>query len=294
LDIVGLNKTIKEQEENLQKLQNEKEKYLTEIETYRKETIQLNLSLKEKDECVQSSSGQNDTYLKIIKTLEGKLDEYDTKITSITNERNLIQKERDSLQISFTELSSQPPKIEYVERERLLSRVVEADFNSNQIRSSYQKRMEHFKGVFGKFREDWKELYQSRESLIGDLKNMMVQCDHYRQVILDLEAKIDLHNKSVGGNEGNLKQSIEVLTRTSLSKKSIDMRSNLDNLMRASVEIEALKSKLMRLEMNKFTGSQALGSITKDLEEIVSSEETVSVKESKIITSDSFLDKGIK
>ena len=150
--------------------------------------------------------------------------------------------------------------------------------------------MEKFKEIFNKIKVDWKELYQSRENLIEELKNLMLQTDHYRQVILDLEEKIDNHNRSVGGSENNLKQSIDQLTRTSLSKKSIDLKSNVDNLLRNSEEVEALKAKLMRMQMNNFTGSQSLGSITRDLEEIVTSEETIRTKETKIVTSDSFLE----
>lgn len=118
----------------------------------------------------------------------------------------------------------------------------------------------------------------------------MLQLDHYRQVILELEGKIDLHNRQVGGNENNLKQNIELLTKTSLAKKSIDMKSNLDSLLKGTEDLEALKTKLKRIEMNKFSGSQGLGSITKDLQNIVSSEETTSIKTSKIITSQSFVE----
>jgi hypothetical protein len=116
----------------------------------------------------------------------------------------------------------------------------------------------------------------------------MLQLDHYRKVILDLEAKIDAHNRSIGGNETTLKQNIDMLTRSSLAKKSIDIKSNVESLLKSSEEMEALKTKVKRIEMNKFTGSQALGSITLELQNIVSSSETTSIKTSKIITSDSF------
>lgn len=118
----------------------------------------------------------------------------------------------------------------------------------------------------------------------------MTQLDHYRAVILDLEAKIDLHNRSVGGSDSNIKQNIELLTRTSLSKKSIELKSNLDNLLKSSEDLEALKTKVKRIEMNKFSGSAALGSIAMDLQNIVSSEETTSIKTSKIITKDYFVE----
>ena len=116
----------------------------------------------------------------------------------------------------------------------------------------------------------------------------MLQLDHYRKVIFDLEAKIDAHNRSIGGNETTLKQNIDMLTRSSLAKKSIDIKSNVESLLKSSEEMEALKTKVKRIEMNKFTGSQALGSITLELQNIVSSSETTSIKTSKIITSDSF------
>jgi hypothetical protein len=116
----------------------------------------------------------------------------------------------------------------------------------------------------------------------------MLQLDHYRSVILDLEAKIDMHNRTVGGNESNIKQNIELLTRSSLAKKSIEIKSNVDNLLKSSEDMEALKTKVKRIEMNKFNGSKCLGSIAMDLQNIVSSEETTSIKTSVIITSDSF------
>jgi hypothetical protein len=116
----------------------------------------------------------------------------------------------------------------------------------------------------------------------------MLQLEHYRQLILELEAKIDAHNRSVGGSEGSMKQNIELVTKTSLSKKSIDVKSNLDYLLKGSADLEALKTRVKRIEMNKFTGSQALGSIALDLQNIVSSQETTSIKTSRIITSESF------
>ena len=62
----------------------------------------------------------------------------------------------------------------------------------------------------------------------------------------------------------------------------------MDNLLKGSADLEALKTKLARMEMNKFSGSKNLGSIATELNNIVSSAETTSVKTSKIITSDSF------
>ena len=121
-----------------------------------------------------------------------------------------------------------------------------------------------------------------------DVKGLMLQLEQYKQVILELEAKIDTHNRSIGGSEGNMRQSIEILTKTSLSKKSIELKSNMDNLLKGSADLEALKTKLARMEMNKFSGSKNLGSIATELNNIVSSAETTSVKTSKIITSDSF------
>ena len=162
------------------------------------------------------------------------------------------------------------------------------------MKAHYVKHIEHLKGVFAKFKEDWSELYKSRGSLIEDVKNLMMQLDVYRQVIIDLEAKVDLHNKSVDGTQINMKQNIDLLTRTSLSKKSIELKSNITNLLKSSEEIEALKTKVKRIEMNKFSGSQVLGSIAIDLQNIVSSEETTSIKESKIITSETFLQNIIK
>ena len=126
-----------------------------------------------------------------------------------------------------------------------------------------------------------------------DVKGLMLQLEQYKQVILELEAKIDTHNRSIGGSEGNMRQSIEILTKTSLSKKSIDVKSNVDSLLKGSADLEALKTRVKRIEMNKFTGSAALGSITMDLQNIVSSQETTSIKTSRIITSDSFKDSVI-
>lgn len=156
------------------------------------------------------------------------------------------------------------------------------------ITSRYESHLSNLKDTFTKFKADWSELYASRTSLIEDVKTLMLQLDYYRGVILDLEGKIEMHNRTVGGNESNLKQNIESLTRTSLAKKSIEIKSNIDNLLRCSEDMETLKTKVKRIEMNKFSGSQCLGSIATDLQNIVTSEETTVVKTSVIITSDSF------
>lgn len=116
----------------------------------------------------------------------------------------------------------------------------------------------------------------------------MLKLENYRKVITELEGLIELHNKSISGGETNVKQNIEVLTRSTLAKKSIEIKSNVDNLLKGSADLEALKTKLKRIEMNKFSGSQALGSIVGELQGIVSSSETTSIKTSRIVTSGSF------
>lgn len=116
----------------------------------------------------------------------------------------------------------------------------------------------------------------------------MLQLEHYKKVVIELEGMIELHNKSIGGSESGLKQNIEFLTRSTLAKKSIEVKGNVENLLKGAADLEALKTKVQRIEMNKFTGSQALGSIAGELQMIVSSSETTSIKTSKIITSESF------
>ena len=134
-----MRRKMKEQEEALTQLRNERERNLLEIERYRIEISgyrndlenyknqisQLNILIKEKEEVVESSSGENENYLRIIESLEEKVKEYENRISIITIENNTYIRERETLQISLKELSSKPPVIEYVERERLLTEVIE-------------------------------------------------------------------------------------------------------------------------------------------------------------------------
>lgn len=108
-------------------------------------------------------------------------------------------------------------------------------------------------------RDEWARLSEAYEELLKDIKNQIAINDGLRAFIFELQMKIENHNNQVINLDHAIKQQIENLARQSLQKKVIEYNPNTEVILKSHNEIEAVKSKLGRIEAQKLTQSNIFG-----------------------------------
>ena len=84
---------------------------------------------------------------------------------------------------------------------------------------------------------------------MGDIKKLITNNERLKALVEELEGRIESHNQQVINNDTNIKQQIEILTRQSLSKKTIDWNSQKEIMDKTANEMQAINNKVKRLEM---------------------------------------------
>ena len=189
-------------------------------------------------------------------------------------------------------VESCPP--EEIETERLLTNVIEIN-NTEMIKTTVKEKYEKYIGTLretiSKFQNEWDTLYDSYHSLLGDIKSLIINNEKLKSMVLDLEGKVESHNKQILSNDGNIKQQIELLTKNTLSKKTIDWMSQKEVMVKTSKEMEAINSKVKRMEMTQFNSSSLLNSVNADMDNFVT-ENNSSNMHSRSINTGNIKDNG--
>ena len=189
-------------------------------------------------------------------------------------------------------VESCPP--EEIETERLLTNVIEIN-NTEMIKTTVKEKYEKYIGTLretiSKFQNEWDTLYDSYHSLLGDIKSLIINNEKLKSMVLDLEGKVESHNKQILSNDGNIKQQIELLTKNTLSKKTIDWMSQKEVMVKTSKEMEAINSKVKRMEMTQFNSSSLLNSVNADMDNFVT-ENNSSNMHSRSISTGNIKDNG--
>jgi glutathione peroxidase-family protein len=159
------------------------------------------------------------------------------------------------------------------------------------IKEKYETYINTLRDTITKFQTEWDTLYESYQNLLGDIKKLIINNERLKALVLELEGRIESHNQQVIGNDISIKQQIEVLTRQSLSKKTIDWNSQKEVINRTGAEMEAINSKVKRMEMKEFSSSSILASVTDDMESFTKANRTTVVTTSTI-TAGEITDQG--
>ena len=114
-------------------------------------------------------------------------------------------------------------------------------------------------------RKEYLILSNFYESLLADFKININANERLRQLVIDLENKIESHNKSVIGIDISIKQHIEQLTRQSLAKKNIDYRSNKDVVKKMKSDHELIISKIENYTKQNLSFSELLPKYSLDI-----------------------------
>jgi hypothetical protein len=162
------------------------------------------------------------------------------------------------------------------------------------IREKYERYIGTLKDTISKFQLEWDTLYESYHLLLADIKKLIIDNEKLKSLVLDLEEKIDTHNKTTLSSDTTIRQQIELLTRHTLSKKTIDWMSQKEVLVRSAGEMEALNTKVRRLEMKEYNSSSLLNSVAVDMENFVNEGRSVSVSTTRTITCQDIIDNGVR
>ena len=118
---------------------------------------------------------------------------------------------------------------------------------------------------------------------MGDIKKLITNNERLKALVEELEGRIESHNQQVINNDTNIKQQIEILTRQSLSKKTIDWNSQKEIMDKTANEMQAINNKVKRLEMKEFNSSSLLNSVTEDMDQFTMENRTVIQTKSTIL-----------
>jgi chromosome segregation ATPase len=120
--------TIRLLEERINNYENETSRYKNEISELQKKIIIYNTQITqiniENEKKLIELTGQIEKVKTEYSTI---IRSYEEKVTILIREKSVVEKEREGLIISFNEVRNLPPQIQYVERERLLSQIVEVN-----------------------------------------------------------------------------------------------------------------------------------------------------------------------
>lgn len=118
-------------------------------------------------------------------------------------------------------------------------------------------------------KDEWNKLSDSYQNLLVDIKNQISINELLRNLVYELTSKIEMHNQQVGGLDALIKQQIEILTRQTLSKKTIDVnnKNNTDVIKKASGEADTIRNKVGRIESQKLFKSAVFDNINLTLDD---------------------------
>lgn len=107
-------------------------------------------------------------------------------------------------------------------------------------------------------KKEYSALNNNYESVLSDLQNNINTNEKLRQLIIDLENKIENHNNNVSGMDLAIRQQIENLTRNSLARKNIEHKTNKEVINKVKDDHIALNHKIDNYNMQKLSFSQVL------------------------------------
>ena len=97
-----------------------------------------------------------------------------------------------------------------------------------------------------KYKEEYTRVFLMYESLLIDIQNQITINNRLKELVYELELKIEIHNKEFAAQELVWRQQIEILSKSS-DKKYIEISSSRELMEKASSDVEILRSKVERI-----------------------------------------------
>ena len=202
---------------------------------------------------------------------EDLLSNYNKLKLEFDNKINLISK----LELQMNELANktqaqinlQLSKINKLEADiQELIRLNE-DYKSRlKIIPDKELEVEKVRNAFIPLKQEYSKIHDLYESALVDLKRQIELNELLKNLINELQAKVESHNRDNGNQEQFIKQQIDAFTKNILAKKPIEYAPINDHVRRMDAEIEGVKNKIKRndgqvLNKNSFnlpTGNKGL------------------------------------
>jgi hypothetical protein len=136
-----------------------------------------------------------------------------------------------------------------------------------KINVNNQKDTEINKLIFNlsDIKKEYLILYNLYESLLTDFKIIINANEKLRQLVFDLENKIESHNKNILGIDISIKQHIEQLTRNSLANKNIIYESNKNYISKMKSDNELMFNKIELYDKHNLSFIEYLPKIKIDI-----------------------------
>jgi len=270
------------------------EKHVFRIRTLEDDLVKANNSIqiliKERDEArnqivilksdIDKLRGEINVLTNIKITNEGRINELQKKCDDLSalyvklqNEFNLKLTIIANLEKRLRELddvvcSSEGAIESYLEQIRKLEEKLDAFVKENNdlkvkllIINERDAEITRLKLALTTCRDEWNKLSEAYDGLLVDIKTQISINEGLRIFIFELQSKIETHNQQVGGLDAAIRQQLEILTRQTLSKKSIEYNQNNDAVRKSQNEIDTLRVKLGRMETAKLTKSAVFSNV---------------------------------
>lgn len=101
--------------------------------------------------------------------------------------------------------------------------------------------------------QEWNKLVAAYEGLLIDIKGLLETNEILRNSVIDLEALLEIYNKSISLNDSSVRRQIEILISQGI--RAIDFSSKRPLVEIVERDIQALALKLQQLEGYKFSSS---------------------------------------
>jgi len=209
------------------------------------------------------------TYEGRINELQKKNDDLSTLYVKLENEFNLkltiiANYEKRLRELDDVVCSSEGAIDSYLEQIRKLEeKLDEFVKENNDLKVKLYQRETEISGLklsLTTCRDEWNKLSEAYEGLLVDIKTQISFNDTLRLFIFELQSKIENHNQQVGGLDSIVRQQLEILTKHTLSKKSIEY-NQIEAVRKSQIEVENLRSKLGRIESYKLTKSSVFSNV---------------------------------
>ena len=291
--------------------------HITDLETAIKNlTININVLSKEREEArsqivilkndVDKNRGEITVITNIKISYEARINELQKKIEELSN---LYSKLHAEYNIKITIISNFEKKMSeldgvvsssegQINNYYIIIKKYEEEINNlkndnNELRvklliiNERDSEISRLKFALSACRGEWTKLSESYEGILVDIKNQIAINEALRMFIYELQSKIESHNQQIGGLDATIRQQLEILTRQTLSKKSIEYNQNNDAVRKSHSEIEALRAKLGRIESANLTKSAVFSDFS-------ISTENVSNKSVKVISNNNISNQFVR
>ena len=117
--------------------------------------------------------------------------------------------------------------------------------------NQYKDETIRLKLTLKELNDDYSKLNQTYDGLLSDIKQQLEVNQTLSKINFELQAKVDNHNRNLGGIDSNMKLQIENLTMEAISKQKLNYGIKTEHVIQCQGEIQKIRSKIDRIDSQK-------------------------------------------